>query len=99
LFDITIPFYVEVPGISGSALRIVYFFSVVARGGQVGEFGTMENDQVQRLDSPGFQARHIGKIILNDYRLVHRARTLSGVTRGAGAYRIAVLKMNEAVGS
>jgi hypothetical protein len=95
---LTISFYVKMPGVPGAAVRIMNLPAVVACSGQIGEFGAMDNDQVNYRSRPAFQARHIRQMVLNDPRVVHHAPALSGIACRAGTDRIAMLEMNEAVG-
>lgn len=98
LFYFSISFYIEMPTVPGSALRVMDAFTIGPGRRQVRKFRAMDNYKVYMLDGPRFQARGVGKKSLENSRVVQGVSSLSGFVFGTGADCIAVLKMHKAVG-
>ena len=64
LFNPAISFYIVMSRIAGTGFRIVNALTIIPRCRQVRKLGAVDDDKVYGIKRPGFQARHVGQVIL-----------------------------------
>ncbi len=90
LFDVAITVNVEMPAVAGLALRVKYFFTPDPCHRQVGQFGAMDNKQIDAVGITAFQPICIRQEVLVDFRVYFSS--------GAGARCVAMIQVNKKIG-
>ena len=73
LFNPARSIYIEVSGIAGTGIGVVYALAVLPRHDKVGKFCAVDNNKIYRLEKTALQVRKIRQVILMDDGFVHWA--------------------------
>jgi hypothetical protein len=65
--------------ITSAGFRVVNVLAIIPRCSQVWKFSAMDNDEVDRIKRPVFQAGNVGQVILMNDRFAQQEKPPSGI--------------------